>query len=530
MRRLAPRSGGSRRRPSGSSRQDCSGRDRRRTWRSTTRGCGLLSRQPGGAVPIGVGRDRRGRGRGPARAAGCRRAAGGSRASARVFSAAARSPTRLAIWARRAAASSAVSAWRVRRTAASSAAAAWRARSWAASPAFWASASRARSSRSRRAWSPGAPARRRGRWWRGAGWQRGHQPGPAPRLAPLADPDEGGDQRRQVRIAVAGGHGQRPVDHGPHGAGQIGQPDGGQIGAGGPGRGDGRAAQRFQQGDGEAVLVAARVGGLAPGLLGRHVTRGPSGHHRLAHGDGHRQAEVGHPHASVPAHQHVVRLEVAVDDARRVGRLQTVGRRQEDLEDLVGGAPAYPQPAAQGHPVDPLEREEVGPAVRHHLVQGHHVGVVQPGQGPRFGDPGLVGRQGRLVALVPGPQLLEGDRPLQLLVVGVVDHAHSARAEHPADEEPAHPIAGAGAPAGPPAARRSRPRSGAPGGWGRGPPRRPGAGSRRRPPGGSRPRAVPRRARRQPRGQRCGWCPDSPWSTGVRLLRSGRFWHIVSQA
>ena len=232
------------------------------------------------------------------------------------------------------------------------------------------------------------------------------------------------------------------------GVGRSSGPEGDGVAAGGQGRGGGRAAERFQQGDGEAVLVAARVGRLAPGLLGRHVAGRPAGHHRLAHRHRHGQAEVGDPHAAVASHQHVVRLEVAVDDASGVRRLQTVGRRQEDLEDLVGGAAARAQPAAQGDPVDALERQEVHPGVRDHLVQGHDVGVVKAGQRPGLGDPDLVAGGRRLVPVGARPELLEGHRAQQLLVVGVVDDAHAAGSEHAPDEESAHAIAGPGRPGG----------------------------------------------------------------------------------
>ena len=48
-----------------------------------------------------------------------------------------------------------------------------------------------------------------------------------------------------------------------------------------------------------------------------------------------RQAEVDHTHASVAPDKHVVRLEVAVDHAGRVGRLEAAARFEKERDDLA---------------------------------------------------------------------------------------------------------------------------------------------------------------------------------------------------
>ncbi len=99
------------------------------------------------------------------------------------------------------------------------------------------------------------------------------------------------------------------------------------------------AVQSFVERDAERIDVGARIDRLAAELLGRHVDRRPQQRPRPGQGRGHRlverdlrrvlgvggdrllavdaarEPEVGHPDAPVLSDEHVVGLEVAVDEA-----------------------------------------------------------------------------------------------------------------------------------------------------------------------------------------------------------------------
>ncbi len=93
-------------------------------------------------------------------------------------------------------------------------------------------------------------------------------------------------------------------------------------------------------------------------LLGGHVVRRAHHHvglgeHRLrlrAHDLG--KAEVGDLHPSLPVHQDVLRLDVAVDHALAVGVLQGVAELGNDPEGLLGGEPPLAHQLAQVDAVD----------------------------------------------------------------------------------------------------------------------------------------------------------------------------------
>ena len=80
--------------------------------------------------------------------------------------------------------------------------------------------------------------------------------------------------------------------------------------------------------DAIAEHVCARIQGIAAHLLGSHV-RGTSSHRvgrgrsiRARGGENTGEAEIGHAGATVTPDQHVLRLEVTVQDAGSVGRRQ----------------------------------------------------------------------------------------------------------------------------------------------------------------------------------------------------------------
>jgi hypothetical protein len=135
----------------------------------------------------------------------------------------------------------------------------------------------------------------------------------------------------------------------------------------------------------------------------------------------------GAPGSPAGRARHVVRLEVAVDQAGGVGGGQAAAGRAEDLEDRLRAARRGLQPAGQGLAGHVLHGREHLVAEHAGVVHRDDVGVLQLGQ--RLGlaqhpgvGLGVAGRGGRA-------HQLERDGPIQLRVVGLVDHAHAAAAD-----------------------------------------------------------------------------------------------------
>jgi hypothetical protein len=145
--------------------------------------------------------------------------------------------------------------------------------------------------------------------------------------------------------------------------------------------------------------------------------------------------EVEHPHAVDPpgavlGDHHVVGLEVAVDQPRRVGRRQPAAGLHEHRHDLVPRPTSAPQPALERHAGDELHGDEHLVAERPDLVHRHHVRVGQPRH--RLGLAQQAGlTEGAAAGGVrhPRPQQLDRHLSIQLRVVGGAHQAHPARAE-----------------------------------------------------------------------------------------------------
>ena len=198
----------------------------------------------------------------------------------------------------------------------------------------------------------------------------------------------------------------------------------------------GRAVERELPGehlvedDAERPDVGAGVDVLAAELFGRHVGDGADG----AAGAGQAglagdlgQAEVGDAGRPVLGDEDVGRLDVAVDDAARVGGGQAVGDLGGDGQGLGRGQGAAldlgPQAlaAAEGH------GDEHAPVLAlADLVDGADVRVVEDGGGLGLVDEALAGLG--VVDELRG-QELEGDGAAELEVVGLVDDAHAAAAD-----------------------------------------------------------------------------------------------------
>ncbi len=227
----------------------------------------------------------------------------------------------------------------------------------------------------------------------------------------------------------------------------------------GQGVGEGLAAeelvpgQHLHQHDAEGPDVGAPVHLLAPGLLGAHVGRGPQQHAGLGHlgGEGgrHRERGLRSGAGSVPDHRlgqpevehldlslrrdlDVGRLQVPMDDASLVGRLQGLGDLERDPEGLLDRQGAAGDPLLQRLALDQLHDQEVDAVRLLHLVDAGDVGMVQGGQ-----NLGLALEAGEALRILRERlrQHLDRHPPAQLRVLGLEDLAHPALAELAGDLE-----------------------------------------------------------------------------------------------
>ena len=121
----------------------------------------------------------------------------------------------------------------------------------------------------------------------------------------------------------------------------------------------------------ERELVGAEVEGLAARLLGRHVADGAENGARPRFLDCRGalaaslrlvsqqlgQAEVEDLDVAVPGHHHVLGLQVAVDDAGRVGLAEAVGNLKRDIEQAPGRQRSFVQELPQRLALDELHRD-----------------------------------------------------------------------------------------------------------------------------------------------------------------------------
>ena len=167
---------------------------------------------------------------------------------------------------------------------------------------------------------------------------------------------------------------------------------------------------------------------LAAGLFRAHVRRraGQLGAGSEVH-VAQRQAEVGHHGSALFVEQDVGRLDVAVDQAATMGVVQGLGHLGDEGHRFRAGRPGLPQPGPQilaGDELGDHVAEAVGGTA--HVVDGHDARVVQGRQHAGLGQVGLdVGRGGDAVAV----RHLDGHVALEVVVMGLVDHAEGAGAE-----------------------------------------------------------------------------------------------------
>ena len=225
------------------------------------------------------------------------------------------------------------------------------------------------------------------------------------------------------------------------------------------------AVQRLPQRDAERELIRPRIDLVPAMLLRRHVRRRahrrPRGGQRLGEvglvhhllptapkcrrrrrrrpGDRH-EPEVGHHHATVAAHEHVVRLEIAMHEPDAVGRDETLPRRPIHLQHLGQPALTLSRPHPERPPVDELHRDEQLVALEPYLVHRHNIRVRHLGHRLRLAEhPNLRLLRRRRAGL--GSHELDRDAPIEIRVVRGQDDPHRPRPQLIHHDELAESIA-----------------------------------------------------------------------------------------
>ena len=227
------------------------------------------------------------------------------------------------------------------------------------------------------------------------------------------------------------------------------------------------AGQGLEHEDAGGVPVAGLADRAGGEQLGRHVAE-RAGELRLPaalalHVEG--EAEVEHDHPAVGGDEHVRRLDVAVDLARRVQRVERVGQLDERVAQaalvVAAGARGRRGDGAVAGAVqvgDGAGARRVGAAVRPpderqevdalHQLHGEEPVVLildQLAEGDEVGVGDVLERaelvlEGEQLLRAHGAQGLERDPRVALAIDRLVDHAHAAGAEATDDLETAGPL------------------------------------------------------------------------------------------
>lgn len=209
-----------------------------------------------------------------------------------------------------------------------------------------------------------------------------------------------------------------------------------------------RAGQQLVQHHAEGEDVGPVVERFPLHLLGGHVRGRADARGRRAHAGDRRalsealgelgHAEVGDLGPAVARDHDVVRLEVAVDDARVVRARQSVRDLRHQL-DPRGHAAAFALPLGERLAVDQLHGQEVHVALVAGVVHRHDGRMIERRRRPRLPDE--AGHALGIGGAVPR-QDLQRDAASQVRVVRAVDLPHAALAEERLDL--VAPDAGAG--------------------------------------------------------------------------------------
>ena len=191
------------------------------------------------------------------------------------------------------------------------------------------------------------------------------------------------------------------------------------------------AGQQFvkDQPDGEDVRAGVQF--FRPRLLWRHVLDRAQHGAGLGHAVGlqrSRQAEVHHRHASLAVAHDVAGLQVAVDDALAVRRLQSGAHLLDDFHGLVRRklAPLRQQGAqVRAHQV--LHGDELDAVGFADVENANDVAVGDLASGQQLL---LEPRQDLGIARQVGPDHLQRDGAIEFAVLRLVNRAHAAQPQH----------------------------------------------------------------------------------------------------
>ena len=197
--------------------------------------------------------------------------------------------------------------------------------------------------------------------------------------------------------------------------------------------------------DSERKQVAARVQFAPACLFRRHIGHRPQQSagvgqplHRFSLGQGgafgeqrigrhyFRKSEIQNLGVPALVDEDVRRLDVAMNDALCVGRIQPLGHIDGDLEDLLGLHGAALDEVLEGLPFQELHGDERPSVVGADLVNGADVGMIQRRSRARF-QPEPFQRAVFLHEFVG--QELQRHEPPKFEVLGFVDQAHTPTSE-----------------------------------------------------------------------------------------------------
>ena len=194
-----------------------------------------------------------------------------------------------------------------------------------------------------------------------------------------------------------------------------------------PRNGARRWSKRLVERDAEAVLVGACVDLLAGALLRSHVRERAL--RRAVGAEAEREPEVADEDAPVDRDEDVLRLEVAMNEARVVRGAEALSGLQERVEDRAGGVRAACEPLPERDPVDERHDEEHASVDAPHVVDCDDVRMREQRHRPRLGEEPVLG----------DPEVaaedLHRDDAMKLRIDRLVDDTHSAAAEDAPENE-----------------------------------------------------------------------------------------------
>ena len=191
----------------------------------------------------------------------------------------------------------------------------------------------------------------------------------------------------------------------------------------------------------QAEDVAAAIDPMpfATGLFGTHVGGRPGILRSLA--DvlfSQCQPEIDDVRLAVLADQNVARLDVPMHQSLLVGVVQGLGHRRHQFGRFPVLQPLLLELRREIGPFDVLRDDEAGTVLRAaDIMHRHDAGMVEIGDRAGLGQIrlGIFGLRDQL-----GVRHLDGDRPVQLLVVGQIDQAEAAFAQDLLDAVATDPL------------------------------------------------------------------------------------------